>query len=235
VDEVFDGWFDETLEGNLTDRPPPQPPTIVGVCGGSGSGKTTLARRLVESLGPGTALHLSFDAYYRDLAHLPLADRARMNFDHPDSLDADLLVDHLRTIRAGREIAVPVYDFATYVRTGGVDLVEPRSYVIVEGVLLLAFPEVRRQLDVSIFRHCDEAVRAERRFRRDVAERGRTPQSVRRQWATTVQPMYELHVEPNAHHAELSTADHETLDDAVHRLTTALRDRAPARPPVEVA
>lgn len=198
---------------------------IVGICGGSGSGKTTLANRLVASLGADSSIALSFDAYYRDLAHLPLNERAEMNFDHPDSLDAELLADHLAALRAGREIAVPIYDFATYCRTGDLELVTPRSFIVVEGVLLFAFPEIRAELDVAIFRHCDETTRAERRLQRDVATRDRTPESVRQQWATTVQPMYERYVEPHADQADLVTTGDEDLDEAVGRLRRAILTR----------
>jgi uridine kinase len=220
---------------DFADGTPAGPNTIVGVCGGSGSGKTTLARRLVEALGAGAAVHLSFDAYYRDLAHLPLDERAAMNFDHPDSLDAGLLVDHLASLRAGREIAVPVYDFASYARTGDLDLVAPHRFVIVEGILLFAFPELRRQLDVTVFRHVDERTRADRRFRRDIAQRGRTPASVRHQWETTVQPMYEVHVEPYAELADLVTSVDEALDDAVARIARTLLASREAATPTPIA
>ncbi|MEM9563248.1 MAG: uridine kinase [Actinomycetota bacterium] len=202
---------------------PPVESTLVGVCGGSGSGKTTLAHRLVEALGADQAICLSFDSYYRDLAELSVEERAQVNFDHPDSLDVAMLVDHLRLLRGGREIAVPHYDFVNHTRSADIDLVEPHRYVIVEGILLFAFPEIRAELDVLVFRQCDEATRAERRLRRDVTERGRSPESVRQQWATTVQPMHELHVEPYARHADVVTTQDQELDAIVARLAGSLR------------
>ena len=198
------------------------PTTIVGVCGGSGSGKTTLANRLVDALGPGQAICISFDSYYRDLAGLTVEERARVNFDHPDSLDVAMLVDHLQRLRAGDAIAVPHYDFVNHTRSGDIDLVEAHRFVVVEGILLFAFPEIRAELDVLVFRHCDEATRAERRLRRDVSERGRSPESVREQWATTVQPMHELHVEPYARYADVVTTADQELDDVVADLARSL-------------
>lgn len=196
---------------------------MIGVCGGSGSGKTTLAQRLVHSLGPGDAVCLSFDSYYRDLADLTVEQRALVNFDHPDSLDVAMLVDHLQSLRAGDEVAVPHYDFANHTRSGDLDLIDPRRYIIVEGILLFAFAEIRRELDVLVFRECPEETRAERRLRRDVTERGRTPDSVRVQWATTVQPMHELHVEPYARYADVVTTQDQELDDAVSAVVELIR------------
>lgn len=196
---------------------------MIGVCGGSGSGKTTLAQRLVHSLGPGDAVCLSFDSYYRDLADLTVEQRALVNFDHPDSLDVAMLVDHLQSLRAGDEVAVPHYDFANHTRSGDLDLIDPRRYIIVEGILLFAFAEIRRELDVMVFRECPEETRAERRLRRDVTERGRTPDSVRVQWATTVQPMHELHVEPYARYADVVTTQDQELDDAVSAVVELIR------------
>ena len=196
---------------------------LVGVCGGSGSGKTPLAQRLVEALGPAAALGLSFVSYYRDLADMHPEDRTSVNFDHPDSLDVAMLIDHLQTLRRGREVAVPRYDFANNTRSGDIDLVHPRPFVIVEGILLFAFAEIRQELDVLIFRQCDEATRADRRLRRDVIERGRTPESVRAQWAETVQPMHEQHVEPYARFADVVTTPDQTLDDAVAAIASRLR------------
>ncbi|MEL6982751.1 MAG: uridine kinase [Actinomycetota bacterium] len=204
------------------------PPLLVGVCGGSGSGKTTLAQRLVASLEPAEAVCLSFDSYYKDLAHLTIEQRAAVNFDHPDSLDVDMLIDHLETLRAGDEVAVPDYDFANHTRSGDIELVQPHRFVIVEGILLFAFTEIRDALDVLIFRDCDEPTRAARRLRRDVTERGRTPESVRSQWASTVQPMHELHVEPYARYADVVTTQDQDLDRVVAELADTLRSAAQA-------
>lgn len=200
---------------------------MIGVCGGSGSGKTTLARRLVESLGTDNAICISFDSYYRDLSQFSVEERAKVNFDHPDSLDVALLVEHLQTLKAGDEVAVPVYDFATHTRSGDIDMVSSHRFVIIEGILLFAFEQIRANLDYMIFRDCPTDIRAGRRFKRDVQERGRTPESVRTQWATTVQPMHEIYVEPFMAHADLVTTHGLDLDGVVTDIAESLRQGGP--------
>ena len=177
--------------------------TLIGVCGGSGSGKTTLARRLVDRLGPDRAASLSFDAYYRDLSHLTTEERALVNFDHPDSLDVELLVAHLEAMKAGQEVAVPVYDFATHTRTDDLVMIRPTPVIVVEGILLFSFPELRELFALKVFRDCPERLRFDRRLARDVAERGRTPESVRAQFAATVAPMHDQFVQPYRDVAEI--------------------------------
>ncbi len=176
---------------------------IIGLCGGSGSGKSTLAAELARLLPDSQVL--CFDSYYRDLGHLTLAERAQVNFDSPESLDAELLIDHLVALAQGKSVAVPVYDFATHTRSDDVIMVDARRHIILEGILLFAFPEIRRLLDVRVFLDCPTALRLARRVERDVEERGRTEQSVVEQWNTTVEPMHRLHVEPNANHAHIIT------------------------------
>ena len=195
---------------------------VVGICGGSGSGKTTLARLLIERLGPDRAVGLAFDAYYCDQGPLTPDQRAEVNYDHPDSLDGPLIAEHLGDLAAGRPAAVPVYDFATHTRTAEVDVLEPRPVVVVEGILLLAYPELRARLDLSVFRQCPEDVRFERRVERDVAERGRTPESVAVQFAATVKPMHDEFVDPTAEHADIVVPYEEDLHDACTRVATAV-------------
>ena len=182
---------------------------LVGICGGSGSGKTTLAHEIVDRLqferGPSAATVLSFDAYYHDRLDLTAEERARVNYDHPDSLDDALLVDHLNALRSGLEVAVPVYDFAGHRRSPDVRLVPPADVVIVEGILLFAFDPIVDLLDYRVFRHCPEDVRFGRRMERDVVERGRTVDSVQAQLLTTVKPMHDTFVEPFAAKADVIT------------------------------
>ncbi len=176
--------------------------TVLGVAGGSGVGKTTLVNRVVERLG-NRATVLWFDEYYHDLIHLDPDERATVNYDHPDSLDSALLVEHLDSLLTGRAVEVPIYDFSTHTRTGSTRRVDPRSVVVVDGILVLAVPEVRDRIDLAVFVDAPEQVRLGRRLERDVRERGRTPESVRAQFAATVAPMHETHVVPSGEYADL--------------------------------
>lgn len=191
---------------------------LIGICGGSGSGKTTLAELVSGHFGHSDSATFAFDSYYRDLAHLTPQQRAEVNFDHPDSLDVELFVEHLQLLRQSHEIAVPVYDFATHRRTSDVHLIDPKPVVVVEGILLLAFPEVRDCLDLTVFRDCPEDTRFDRRLARDVAERGRTPESVRTQFDATVKPMHDEFVQPGKGVADLVTEFSEELEDACVRV-----------------
>ena len=200
---------------------------LVGICGGTGSGKTTLAKRLVDRLcdvsGPRTAIVLNFDAYYFDQGQLSPADRALVNYDHPDSLDGELLVEHLHQLQSGREVAIPVYDFSTHTRTADLRIVEPAEVVVVEGILLFAFEPIWNQLDFRVFRRCPDEVRFRRRIKRDRAERGRSLASIKAQLRTTVKPMHDRFIEPHAERADFVTEHGDNLaaitDQLVEKLT----------------
>lgn len=183
-------------------RPGPTPFTIA-IAGGSGSGKTTLCRALLQALGHERCALLDHDSYYRCLGHLPAPERARTNFDHPDALDNDLLASHLAALRAGRAVAKPCYDFATHSRRTDVEAVQPRPLILAEGVLLLAAPQLRRAFDLRVFVDAPPDIRALRRVQRDTVERGRTLESVCRQYVETVRPMHERFVEPAKRTADL--------------------------------
>ena len=176
---------------------------MIGVVGGSGAGKTTLVWGLADRLGADVSV-LWFDEYYHDLVHLTPDERALVNYDHPDSLDVDLLVSHLDGLLAGRPAEVPVYDFTTHTRTGTTRRVEPGPVIVVDGILVLAFPVIRERLDVSVFVEAPAEVRLARRLDRDVRERGRTPESVRTQFAATVAPMHDAFVSPCRDLADLT-------------------------------
>ncbi len=176
---------------------------MIGVVGGSGAGKTTLVWSLADRLGADVSV-LWFDEYYHDLVHLTPDERALVNYDHPDSLDVDLLVSHLDGLLAGRPAEVPVYDFTTHTRTGTTRRVDPRPVIVVDGILVLAFPVIRERLDVSVFVEAPAEVRLARRLDRDVRERGRTPESVRTQFAATVAPMHDAFVSPCRDLADLT-------------------------------
>ena len=198
--------------------------TVLGLAGGSGAGKTTLVDGLTSRLGDEASV-LWFDEYYHDLAHLPVERRAVVNYDHPDSLDEALLVNHLDGLLAGRAVDVPIYDFATHTRTGRTRRVEPRPVVVVDGILVLAAPELRRRLDLAVFVDAPVEIRLARRMDRDVRERGRTAASVQAQFEATVAPMHEAFVGPSATHADLHldgtgdmVANLDTVMDAVEHL-----------------
>jgi uridine kinase len=178
-------------------------PLVIGVGGGSGSGKTTVVRRIVESLPEDRVTVLEHDRYYRDRSELRLEERAALNYDHPDALETDLLVRHVMELRAGRAVEVPTYDFALYTRKATTEHVEPRSAVIVEGILIYTDAPLRDLMDIKVFVDADGDTRFIRRLRRDVAERGRTMESVIEQYLTTVKPMHLEFVEPSKRYADI--------------------------------
>jgi len=178
-------------------------PYLVGITGGSGSGKTTLTRALVDALGPDRVASLASDAYYRDRTDLSPAARAELNYDLPEALDRELLVGHLRALRAGHPVCPPAYCFETHRRVGIAPAVEPRDLVVVEGILLLHDPEVRSLLDFSIYLDAPPTVRLGRRMARDTAERGRSAAAVLRQYAASVAPAHAAYVEPTKRVADL--------------------------------
>ena len=174
----------------------------VGIAGGTGSGKSTLAHALAARV-TGRHLVLDQDSYYRDLSALTLAERKRVNFDHPDALDMHTLAAHLAELRAGRGFAKPKYDFTAHTRLPGTDRIEPAPLVIVEGILVLADAALRAQLDYKVFVDTPESVRFSRRVHRDLRERGRNLEDVRRQLAGTARPMHDLYVQPSSAHADI--------------------------------
>jgi uridine kinase len=178
-------------------------PHVVGIAGGTGSGKTTVADRLASAMPPGRCVTLDHDAYYRDQGHLPPDDREAINYDHPSALDSALLALHLRELRDGRTIEVPIYDFATHTRRRETRTVAPARVILVEGILVFAEPALREQMDIKIFVDTDADIRLMRRIRRDLEERGRTFQSVRDQYHATVRPMHLEYVEPSKRWADL--------------------------------
>ena len=178
-------------------------PVIIGMAGGTGSGKTTVAREILKRAGTELISFIQHDAYYKDLSDLPLAQRAMQNFDHPDALDNDLLIRHLKELKASRAIQMPIYDFTTHTRTLETRRVEPHRVIILEGILIFADEALRRLMDVKIFVDTDPDIRFIRRLQRDIAERGRTMDSVIRQYMGTVRPMHQEFVEPSKRYADV--------------------------------
>jgi uridine kinase len=178
-------------------------PLTIGVAGGSGSGKTTVVRRIVESLPADQVAVLEHDRYYRDRSDLRLEERAALNYDHPDSLDTDLLVEHVTALRAGRTVEVPTYDFARYARRAQTEALAPRRAIIVEGILIYTDARLRGLMDIKVFVDADDDTRFIRRLTRDVAARGRTMESVIEQYLATVKPMHLEFVEPSKRYADI--------------------------------
>jgi uridine kinase len=180
----------------------PQTLTI-GICGGTGSGKTTITNRLTEALSEESVLLLQQDHYYKDTPHLSLNERAKQNFDHPDSVDTQLLVNHVRALRAGQAIERPVYDFTQHRRIAATVHLEPRPALIVEGILIFENLSLRNLCDIKIFVDTEADLRFIRRLRRDIRERGRTAESVIEQYMATVRPMHMEFVEPSKRYADV--------------------------------
>jgi uridine kinase len=206
---------------------------VIGVAGGSGSGKTTVVRRIVESLGSEHVTVLEHDRYYRDRNDLRLEERAALNYDHPNSLETDLLVSHVRALRDGRPVDLPVYDFTLYARRPESEPAEPRRAIIVEGILIYTDAALRELMDVKVFVDTDADTRFIRRLRRDVAERGRTMESVIDQYLSTVKPMHFEFVEPSKRYADIliPQGGHNTI--AIDLLLGLIRGLATGSTPSE--
>ena len=176
---------------------------IIGICGGTGSGKTTIARSIVDAVGEGKVVLVEQDSYYRNLSDMPLDERHQANFDHPDSLDSDMLVNHILRLKQGLSIEMPLYDFATHTRSDKIEVIEPRPVVIVEGILIFAEPRVLDLLDVRVYVDTPDDIRLMRRLRRDITERGRTFERTLEQYERTIRPMHYEFVEPSKRHADI--------------------------------
>lgn len=176
---------------------------VIGIAGGSGSGKTTVQRRVMEAFGPRRIALLDHDAYYVDLSHLDPEARARFNFDHPDALETSLMVQHLDALIRGEAIEKPTYDFTTHSRRVETETVEPRSVIVVEGILVLAEPDLRDRMDIKLYVDAPDDVRLMRRMERDLHERGRSVDSVLGQYRRTVRPMHLEFVEPSKRYADV--------------------------------
>ena len=178
-------------------------PLIIGVAGGTGSGKTTVSRVIRRRVGIERIAYLQHDSYYKDLSHLSQKERDQVNFDHPDSLDSALLVDHLQQLLAGHTVQIPNYDFASHTRMSTTTSVQSKSVILVEGILIFVEPALRDLFDMKIFVDTEGDVRFIRRLSRDIKQRGRNMESVIQQWLSTVKPMHEKFVEPSKHWADI--------------------------------
>ena len=176
---------------------------IIGICGGTGSGKTTIAKKIVESVGAENVILIEQDSYYKNLSDMPLDERHKANFDHPNAFDGELLVAHLQQLKKGKAIEKPVYDYKSHVRSGQTERIQPKPVVIIEGILIFAEPRLLDLLDVKVFVDTPADVRFIRRLQRDIKERGRTTESVIEQYFATVRPMHFEFVETSKRHADL--------------------------------
>lgn len=176
---------------------------VIAIAGGSGSGKTTVANEILERVGHSRVAYLPHDAYYRDLSDLPPQRRREVNFDHPDSLETSLMMAHIKALRAGQTIQLPIYDFTNHSRTTQTIPIEARSIILVEGILIFCDAALRKLFDVKIFVDTDPDIRLIRRLQRDIRERGRTTDSVLEQYQSTVRPMHLEFVEPSKRYADV--------------------------------
>jgi len=211
---------------------PSPTPLVIGIAGGSGSGKTTLAQLILKRVGEDRIAYLPHDAYYKDLSDLPTNQRMAVNFDHPDSLDTDLLIQHVQQLRNYEPVDLPLYDFKTHTRTLQISRVEPRGVIMVEGILIFADPVLRKLLDVKIFVDTDPDIRLIRRLERDIRERGRTTEIVVNQYLTTVRPMHLEFVEPSKRYADVIVPEgglnEVAMEMVVARLEALLREMSEA-------
>lgn len=202
-------------------------PLVIGIAGGSGSGKTTVANVVMQRVGADNIAYLPHDAYYKELGHLPPNQRVQINFDHPDSLENELMIQHIQALRESQPVALPVYDFSTDSRTDKIIEVKPQRIIIVEGILIFAVPDLRKMFDLKIFVDTDPDIRLIRRLQRDISERGRSTESVINQYLTTVRPMHLEFVEPSKRYADVIIPEGgfnaAALDLVVARLEALLR------------
>ena len=197
----------------------------IGICGGTGSGKTTIARAIVESVGARKVVLVEQDSYYRNLSDMPLDERKQANFDHPDSLDSDMLVNHILRLKQGLAVEMPLYDFKTHTRSNKIEVIEPRPVVIVEGILIFAEPRVLDLLDVRVYVDTPDDIRLIRRLKRDITERGRTFERTLEQYERTIRPMHFEFVEPSKRHADIIIPEGGQTNVSVELLCGLVREK----------
>ena len=198
---------------------------IIGIGGGTGSGKTTVVNQIISEFPKGEVQVISQDSYYKDTSHLSFEDRCKINFDHPQSIDFQLLETHLKDLKKGKSINQPVYSFKTHNRTGDTTLTEPKKVIIVEGILILSNTQLRTILDVKIFVHADSDERLIRRLKRDIAERGRDLDEVLSRYQNTLKPMHQQFIEPMKEYADIIIPNNKYNTVAVDIVRTIINER----------
>jgi len=198
---------------------------IIGICGGTGSGKTTIARAIVDTVGGEKVVLVEQDSYYRNLSDMPLDERQQANFDHPDAIDSDMLVNHILRLKQGLSIEMPVYDMVTHTRSDQIEIIEPKPIVVVEGILIFAESRVLDLIDTRIFVDTPDDVRLMRRMRRDIIERGRTWEGTLDQYERTIRPMHFEFVEPSKRHANVIIPEGSNSGITVELLCSLVRQK----------
>jgi uridine kinase len=201
---------------------------FIGICGGTGSGKTTIAKAIVDAVGRANVVLVEQDSYYRNLADMPLDERHQANFDHPDSVDSDMMVNHLIRLKQGLSVEMPLYDFVTHTRSDEIEIINPKPVVIVEGILIFAESRVLDLLDVRVFVDTPDDVRLMRRLRRDITERGRTFERTLEQYERTIRPMHFEFVEPSKRHADIIIPEGSNTGVTVEFLCSMVREKLSA-------
>ncbi|HKK44056.1 MAG TPA: uridine kinase [Balneolaceae bacterium] len=178
-------------------------PLIIGVAGGSGSGKTTVVRHIINTVGEKNIVLLQHDSYYRDLKHLPFEERTKQNFDHPSSLETELMIRHIKALREGYQVEVPIYDFTKHIRKEETKLVQPKKIILIDGILIFTEKELRKEMNIKLYVDTDDDIRLLRRIQRDIVERDRQLENVLTQYEKFVRPMHLEFVEPTKRYADI--------------------------------
>lgn len=178
-------------------------PLIIGVAGGSGAGKTTVVNHIIDTIGKEHILLLQHDSYYRDLKHLPFEERTKQNFDHPSALETELMIRHIKALKGGYQVEIPIYNFTKHIRKEETKLVKPRKIILIDGILIFTEPELREQLDIKLYVDTDDDIRLLRRIQRDIVERDRQLENVLAQYKKYVRPMHLEFVEPTKRYADI--------------------------------
>ncbi|MCW8981007.1 MAG: uridine kinase [Altibacter sp.] len=198
---------------------------IIGIAGGTGSGKTTVVQQIIEELPADEVCVISQDSYYKDTSHLSFEERVKINFDHPQAIDFNLLVEHLEELRAGRSFEQPVYSFVAHNRTSETVTTYPKKVVIVEGILILTHPEIREMFDIKVYVHADSDERLIRRLKRDISERGRDLTEVLTRYQTTLKPMHQQFIEPTKEFADIIIPTNRYNTVAVELIRTIIHQK----------
>ena len=197
-------------------------PEVIGISGGTGSGKTFLTKKIIETSMTTNIAVIEQDAYYKDLSHMPYEDRIKQNFDHPDAIDVDLFETQLQQLINGKAIKIPTYDFSNHIRSNKTKEIPYSSIIIVEGIFVLYYLQLRKLYTIKVFIDTSEKVRFQRRMDRDIKERGRTPESVELQYDSTVSPMHEKYIELSKNHADLIVQEEYDLKDVINMINTKI-------------